>query len=87
MKGYQKSFSCGDNLNVIALGIEKFLVQTPLSAWSGSENQRRFWFPVTFTDNPNYIREVYLRGIKFRGYLISRLEKKCILRVFNIAIW
>ena len=28
----------------------------------------------------------YLEGIKFRGYLISRLENNCILRVFNFAI-
>ena len=28
----------------------------------------------------------YLKGIKFRGYLISRLEKNYILRVFNFAI-
>ena len=28
----------------------------------------------------------HLKGIKFRGYLISRLEKNYILRVFNFAI-
>ena len=26
-------------------------------------------------------------GIKFRGYLISQLEKNYVLRVFNFAIW
>ena len=31
--------------------------------------------------------EEYLKGIKFCGYLISRLEKKNILQVFNFAIW
>ena len=29
----------------------------------------------------------YLQGIKFRGYLISRLENNYILRIFNFAIW
>ena len=29
----------------------------------------------------------YLKGIKFRGSLISRLEKNYILRVINVAIW
>ena len=29
----------------------------------------------------------YLKGIKLRGCLISRLEKNCILRVINVAIW
>ena len=28
----------------------------------------------------------YLEGIKFRGYLISRLENNCILRVFDFVI-
>ena len=28
-----------------------------------------------------------LNGVKFRRYLISRLEKNYILRVFNFAIW
>ena len=30
---------------------------------------------------------IYLKGIKFRGYLISRLEKNYILQVFNFRIW
>ena len=30
---------------------------------------------------------VTLKGIKFRGYLISQLEKNYILRVFNFRIW
>ena len=30
---------------------------------------------------------VTLKGIKFCGYLISRLENNYILRVFNFAIW
>ena len=30
---------------------------------------------------------MYLKGITFRGYLISRLEKNYILWVFNFAIW
>ena len=29
----------------------------------------------------------YLKGIKFHGYLILRLEKNYILRVFDVAIW
>ena len=29
----------------------------------------------------------YLKGIKFRGYLVSRLEENCVLLVFNFAIW
>ena len=30
---------------------------------------------------------LYLKGIKFRRYLISQLEKKIFLRVLNFAIW
>ena len=30
---------------------------------------------------------MYLKGTKFRGYLIWRLEKSYILQVFNFAIW
>ena len=29
----------------------------------------------------------YLKGIEFRGYLISRLEKDYILQLFNFGIW
>ena len=30
---------------------------------------------------------IYLKVVKFCGYLISTLEKKYILREFNFAIW
>ena len=36
--------------------------------------------------NQTYLN-VYFKGIKFRGYLISQLEKTYILRVLNFAIW
>ena len=41
---------------------------------------------VIFLIFKSCLKSIYLKGINFRGYLISRLEKKYILRVFNFAI-
>ena len=43
--------------------------------------------PLAFTSYKALEVWNYLKGIKFRGYLISRLEKNYILRVFNFVIW